>query len=106
MARRKRVENKGTLNEIMSRPVIRRQPSKVRMTPTPQVTQSTRDEQRIQELRTMPYLEYLRTPEWKAKQQQILERDGHRCRVCDSAEQLNVHHRTPRHMSVDARGQS
>jgi len=42
----------------------------------------------------MSYQEYLQTPEWAAKRQQILIRDEHRCRVCNGGEQLNVHHRT------------
>lgn len=52
------------------------------------------DEQRIQELRTMPYQEYLQTPEWAAKRKLTLERDGYRCRVCNSEQQLRAHHRT------------
>jgi 5-methylcytosine-specific restriction endonuclease McrA len=31
--------------------------------------------------------------EWKDKRKGILERDGHRCRNCDSESQLQVHHR-------------
>ncbi len=102
------MENKETLNQIMARPEVRQNIANgkilprpyVRMTPAPGPRQPVpnpqpaRNEQRIQELRTMPYLDYLQTPEWAAKRQQILDRDGHRCRVCNSTEQLNVHHRT------------
>lgn len=52
------------------------------------------DQQRIIKLRTMPYEQYLQTPEWAVKRDQALERDGHRCRACNSEEKLNVHHRT------------
>lgn len=49
---------------------------------------------RIMKLRSMPYDEYLKTPEWIAKRDEVLDRDDHRCRVCNSEENLNVHHRT------------
>ena len=52
------------------------------------------DEKRIQELKAMPYSEYLLTPEWQTKREQALERARHRCQLCNSAEHLNVHHRT------------
>jgi hypothetical protein len=32
-------------------------------------------------------------PNWKAKRKEILERDNHKCRVCNSSEELEVHHR-------------
>ena len=51
-------------------------------------------QKRIRELRTMPYEEYLKTPEWAQKREQALERDGYCCRVCNSGKNLNVHHRT------------
>jgi hypothetical protein len=95
------------LDEIMSRATIRRQkmrgktPSKPRQRyqkpedkTLMQGTPVTISDERIQELKTMPYTEYLLTPEWEEKRRQILERDEHRCRVCNSTEQLNVHHRT------------
>jgi len=52
------------------------------------------ENQPLMRLRTMPYEEYLQTPEWIEKREQTLERDGHRCRVCNSREKLHVHHRT------------
>jgi len=55
---------------------------------------NTPNQDRIQELRTMPYEAYLKTSEWKAKRDQSLERDGYRCRACNSSEKLHVHHRT------------
>jgi hypothetical protein len=52
------------------------------------------DQRRIQKLRAMSYEEYLKTSEWAQKRDQALERDGHRCRACNSNEMLHVHHRT------------
>jgi hypothetical protein len=51
------------------------------------------DKQRLFRLRTMPYEEYLKTSEWLAKRQQVLERDEG-CRNCNAQENLEVHHRT------------
>lgn len=51
-------------------------------------------EKRVIQLRSMPYDEYLRTPEWAVMREQALERDGRRCRACNSETKLNVHHRT------------
>ena len=31
--------------------------------------------------------------EWKSKRKVILDRDNHKCRVCDTTEELEVHHR-------------
>ncbi len=55
-----------------------------------------RDEyqQRLEQLSTMPYLDYLRTPEWQERRKRILQRDSYHCQVCFSTEHLNVHHRT------------
>ena len=50
--------------------------------------------ERIQELRIMPYEEYLKTPEWQHKRELALERDEYHCRVCNCHENLHVHHRT------------
>lgn len=51
---------------------------------------------RLKELRTMPYREYLQTPEWRRRRYYHLKTTGHHCQVCNaSAKQirLNVHHR-------------
>lgn len=39
------------------------------------------------------YEELLQTPEWQQRREAILRRDGYRCRVCQSPENLQVHHR-------------
>jgi RNA-directed DNA polymerase len=35
-------------------------------------------------------------PEWRLSRLEALKRDGHRCVICGSTENLNVHHRIPR----------
>ena len=52
------------------------------------------DEQRLIELQTMPYEEYLQTPEWMERRTEALLRAGNRCQICNSGEDLNAHHRT------------
>lgn len=32
-------------------------------------------------------------PKWKLKRKEILERDGNCCKICNSEEELQVHHR-------------
>lgn len=49
---------------------------------------------RQQELRTMPYAEYLLTPEWQETRRAALKRAGFACQVCNTGERLHVHHRT------------
>lgn len=50
---------------------------------------------RLQALKAMPYEEYLRTPEWKAKREIAIKRALDRCQVCnDNKTPLHVHHRT------------
>lgn len=56
---------------------------------TKELTQS-----RMRQLQEMPYEEYLKTSEWNEMRKRILERDGYRCRVCNTDEALHVHHRT------------
>lgn len=49
----------------------------------------------IQELRSMPYSEYLQTPEWQETRRRAMKRAGFRCQVCNAyGVRLNVHHRT------------
>ena len=39
------------------------------------------------------YYKMLKDPRWFERREEILNRDGHCCFVCDSKENLNVHHR-------------
>lgn len=43
--------------------------------------------------RTLTYTELLDSEEWRRKREEILSRDGHRCRWCGSDENLQVHHK-------------
>lgn len=43
--------------------------------------------------RPLSYQAYVLSGEWRALRAKALERDGGRCRLCDSAENLDVHHR-------------
>ena len=46
-------------------------------------------------LASMPYREYLKTPEWNDRRKRKLEAVGYACQVCNaSGVQLDVHHRT------------
>ncbi len=47
---------------------------------------------RLEELKNMPYEEYLNTPEWKEKREMVLELRGRRCEECGSTKDLHVHH--------------
>lgn len=40
------------------------------------------------------YEAYLQSPEWRERRRRTLERDGYRCRVCNSPDNLDAHHRT------------
>jgi 5-methylcytosine-specific restriction endonuclease McrA len=43
--------------------------------------------------RQRAYREYLRSDVWKRLRREALERDGRRCRLCNAAGNLQVHHR-------------
>ncbi len=54
---------------------------------------------RLRELRTMPYDEYLKTPEWRANRESKINRARGRCQVCNASDHpLNVHHRSYRRL--------
>lgn len=40
-----------------------------------------------------PYRALILHPYWKAKRQEILKRDEHKCRICSATKDLQVHHR-------------
>lgn len=42
----------------------------------------------------MPYVEYLQTPEWRARRSRSLRLVGYRCERCDVKRDLQVHHLT------------
>ena len=39
------------------------------------------------------YPNYLKSPAWHTKKAQVLERDGYRCALCNTEDDLEVHHR-------------
>lgn len=43
--------------------------------------------------RRRAYAAYLNTDTWRALRAEALRRDGHRCRLCNAAWSLEVHHR-------------
>jgi hypothetical protein len=47
-----------------------------------------------QNLRAMPYQRFLITSFWRSVREIALERAKHRCQLCNSASELQVHHRT------------
>lgn len=49
---------------------------------------------RVEELRWMPYREYLGTDDWSERRKSVIRRAGFRCQVCASEGRLHVHHRT------------
>ncbi len=50
--------------------------------------------ERLKQLQTMPYEEYLQSPEWVKKRKKALRFAQYKCQLCNSSEHLNVHHRT------------
>jgi len=50
--------------------------------------------ERKDELRWMPYKDYLGTDEWSERRKSVIRRAGFRCQICASEGRLHVHHRT------------
>jgi len=48
----------------------------------------------LHELKTMPYVDYLRSDHWKRVRTDALERANRRCQLCNKEKGLHVHHRT------------
>lgn len=66
-------------------------PDSVQATPKPAVSQQI---SKSIQLQTMPYVDYLQTPEWQAKREQALRLAEHRCQICNASGSLQVHHRS------------
>lgn len=56
--------------------------------------ESWHDRVRVDLLRAMPYVEYLRSNHWQEKRREAIERALHACQVCNSPDDIHVHHRT------------
>ncbi len=55
----------------------------------------TEKHQKAEELRKLPYTEYLKTQYWGARRLFALKRAQYRCQVCNASDKpLNVHHRS------------
>lgn len=50
-----------------------------------------------EELRAMPYAQFLETDYWRKIARMVKDRDGRRCVVCNSTKNLAAHHRTYEH---------
>jgi hypothetical protein len=50
--------------------------------------------ERLAALRSMPYADYVETPEWFNVRMSALDAAGSRCQVCNTDDGLDVHHRT------------
>lgn len=55
-------------------------------------------------LRSIPYDQYLRTPEWQRQRHVALARADYRCQGCDDTRYLEVHHRTYDHRGCEQPG--
>jgi hypothetical protein len=53
-----------------------------------------KSDERLAALRSMPYADYLETPEWFTVRMTALAVAGGRCEVCNTEAPLDVHHRT------------
>lgn len=49
---------------------------------------------RLQELKSMPYTEYLKTDEWKRARDKALRKARYKCELCFAGFPLNTHHKT------------
>jgi hypothetical protein len=50
-------------------------------------------EEEIEELRVMPYVDYLETEHWKLLRMAVLERMGRQCVICGNSHvEVHVHH--------------
>lgn len=50
------------------------------------------------------YVRFLRSPEWADIRAEVLERDGHRCQMCGSEQNLEVHHTSYDYLGRDENG--
>jgi len=48
-------------------------------------------------IRELPYMEFLRTPYWRAIAEEVKRRSGFKCSKCSSTERLEAHHYSYRH---------
>ena len=58
----------------------------------------------IEQLKYMPYSEYLQTEHWQEVRKYCLKKAGYRCQLCHSNRKLNVHHKTYEHRGEEDQG--
>lgn len=52
------------------------------------------EKEEMNKLKKMPYKEYLQTEHWKNKRKSTLKKAKYKCELCNSKDNLNVHHKT------------
>ena len=52
----------------------------------------------------MEYKKYLQSEHWKNKRDEVIVKQGNKCRVCGSDKNINIHHRTYKHHGVSIVG--
>ena len=57
--------------------------------------------QRAAELNLLPYDDFLRSSFWRIVREYVLARARHRCELCSSKKNLNVHHKTYKHHGLE-----
>ncbi len=57
--------------------------------------------ERLAELKAMSYHDYIKTPEWNRRRMGAILRADRRCQVCNSAQELSVHHRSYAHIGEE-----
>ncbi len=64
-----------------------------------------REKARLEQLRSMPYEDYLQTPEWQETQKVALNWAGNRCQVCNAGSvSLNAYHKTYENLGCEQEG--
>ena len=58
--------------------------------------------QTVEELRRLPYWQYLQSEHWKQTRERAIKRDGRKCRLCDSTIKLECHHRPSAYQRLGA----
>ncbi|SRR5712692_7802758 len=57
--------------------------------------------ERLAELRALPYKEYVKSIEWNRRRIGAILRASRRCQVCNSPDELTVHHRSYAHIGEE-----
>ena len=63
----------------------------------------TKGDKKARKRRKMPYAEFLHSDYWQEVRKAVLEREGHKCHLCQSTCFLQVHHVTYKHRGDELR---